>query len=234
MTACGPLFFAPVDADFSNVVLLCHFDGTAGGITTIDSSLSNHAMTMSGATLESAQTKFGATSVYTGVAAASGVSSVDSADWYFGSGKFTLEAWCYFSLHSATTEEDILSQWGGASNLGWAFGMDTTGRLAFYYSTTGTNVLSVGAAYSPPLSQWIHMAVDRDTSNVLRVYANGVVVASATVSATFFDSSQSLRIGNNNANFVRFPGYIDEVRITKGVARYAGPFTPPTAAFPNA
>jgi hypothetical protein len=50
--------------------------------------------------------------------------------------------------------------------------------------------------------------------------------------ANFFDSTKSLEIGNNNvANIV--PGYMDEIRNTKGVARYAGAFTPSISEFPN-
>jgi hypothetical protein len=53
------------------------------------------------------------------------------------------------------------------------------------------------------------------------------------VAATFFDSTRTLSIGNDGNLTRGFIGQIDEVRITKGVARYAGAFTPPTAAFPN-
>jgi hypothetical protein len=108
-----------------------------------------------------------------------------------------------------------------------------SGSLAFYYSTTGSDNPNVGASYTPSLNTWIHLAADRDASNVLRVYANGVVVASATVSSAFFTTGQVPTIGNDGNGFRPFPGHLDEARITKGVTRYGGAFTPPTTAFPN-
>jgi len=51
------------------------------------------------------------------------------------------------------------------------------------------------------------------------------------VAATFFDSSRPLTIGNDGNLNRGFIGQLDDVRITKGVARYAGAFTPPTGPF---
>jgi hypothetical protein len=91
----------------------------------------------------------------------------------------------------------------------------------------------VGGASAPTAGAWYHIAADRDASNVLRLYVNGAVVASATVAATFFNSTRVLYIGNEGGTLSLWQGQIDEVRITKGVARYGGAFTPPIAAFPN-
>lgn len=68
------------------------------------------------------------------------------------------------------------------------------------------------------------------------MYLNGVIVASSTTHRTINPSGAVLSIGGdgNTTNF-NFNGWIDEVRITKGVARYASDagFTVPTAAFPR-
>jgi hypothetical protein len=222
----------PTDPYFSSVKLLCHFDGSNGQTTTVDSSSNARALTAVGAiALSTAQSKFGGSS---SVSASSGSDklwyAVDSADWHFSSGQFTVEAWVYFSS-SPSSVQGVVSQWGSAGNLGWFFG-HVSGALAFYYSTTGSDNPNVGASWTPTLNTWYHIAADRDASNVLRVYLDGAVHASSTVSATFFNSTSQLEVSGSIA-WAGIEGFVDEIRVTKGVARYVGAFTPPTAAFPN-
>ncbi len=218
------------DPYFSSVKLLCHFDGANGQTTTVDSSGAAHAITSYASTsLSTAQAKFGTSS-----SPSSGTSrwyTADSADWAFGSGQFTIDAFVYFSNAPGSNTCGVVTQWISNGNLGFFFGV-VGGALNFYYSTNGSDNPNVGAAWTPALNTWYHIAVDRDASNVLRVYLNGAVWASATVSAALYDSSSILDIAGNSAT-TGISGYVDEVRITKGVARYAGAFTPPTAAFPN-
>lgn len=187
-----------------------------------------------GAVIDTTRTKFGSygLNLVAGTSAAS-LFMVPGTGCHFGAGQFTVEAWVWFNTHSATAQEVICGTYAASSNLGFDLTMSTAGQLVFAYSTTGADNLSVGAAYTPSLGQWIHIAADRDASNVLRVYANGAVVASATVAAAIFASTRDLYVGNDGNLSRRFPGYIGGLRITKGVARYAGAFTPPTAAFPE-
>jgi hypothetical protein len=199
-----------------------------------DSSGSAHLIqSQAGVALSTAQAKFGTQSAYFagGGTAAMLYSSDTPTDWNFGAGQFTVEGWAYFTSHGASNFEPVVAQWPASPNLGWWLGMAQTGVLAFYYSTTGSDTPSVSAAYSPTLNTWIHLAADRDASNVLRVYAGGTVIASATVSSTLFASAGTLYVGNDANASRRFPGYIDEVRVSKGVARYGGAFTPPSSAF---
>ena len=68
----------------------------------------------------------------------------------------------------------------------------------------------------------------------MRLYLDGVVVGSATVTGALFNNStQNLDIaGHANANG-QADNRIDEVRVTRNQARYNGAFTPPTDAFPR-
>lgn len=154
-------------------------------------------------------------------------------DFQFGAGQFTVEAWVWFVAHSATTAQVIAGNFSGSTNLGWNLQTTTAGALAFTYSLDGATSTAVSAAYTPTLGQWIHIAADRDASNVVRVYVNGAVHASATAAATLYPSSRAFYLGNDgNLNRV-LPGNIGGFRVTKGLARYAGAFTPPDAAFPE-
>lgn len=231
----NPFQFGGVsDPYFSSVVLLCHLDGSNGQTTTSDSSSFAHTMSMTGSTkLDTAQKKFGATSLNMKDASGVGnVESADSTDWSFSNGQFTVEAWIYCTSAPSNTIT-IIAHRGSSPQREWHLGFFSSTTFGFRYSTTGSDDLGVQAAWTPTLNTWYHVAADRDSSNVLRVYIDGSIHASATVSSTFSNSTEKLQIGNCISAFGPFLGYIDEVRITKGVARYGGAFTPPTAAFPD-
>ena len=220
------------DPYFANVVLLCHLDGANGSTTIIDSSAIARSMTgNANLPLTTAQFKFGTASVDHQVNVGA-ITASDSADWEFGTGQFTVEAWI---RRTATISgvRSIIAHWpAGSSNFGWHLVFNGA-DVAFWYSTTGSDIPFIVATYTPPLNNWCHLAADRDASNVLRLYADGVVIASATVAASFFNSTALLYIGNDGNNTRGFIGQIDEIRITKGIARYAGAFTPPTVPFPD-
>lgn len=213
-------------------MLLCHCDGTDGAVTFADSTGRHSALTAFGlCTLTTAQQKFGTGSLNmpSSVNTGGGARSPSSADWQFGAGQFTVECWVR-PIAAPFGVNGLVSVFGLSSNFGWFLGFNG-GTLNFYYSLTGTDTPVVSATYVPTTNAWTHIAADRDASNVLRVYAAGAVIASATVPGTFFNSTQALNIGSDNNNNRAMLGQIDEVRITKGVARYAGAFTPPTAPF---
>ena len=228
----NPFQFGGVhDPNFSNVVLLCHFDGTDGQGSTVDSSSFAKAITQSGGiTLQTDQAKFGTSSSESFASGSRIWTCADSADWDFGSGQFTVEAWVYFTA-SPTTVHLVVSQRGTSSNLAFEFGQ-INGQLGFGYSTNGTSFTFVQAAWTPALNTWHHIAADRDASNTLRVYLNGAVHASGSAAVTFFNSTAQLNVCGSSVWF-GIAGYVDEVRITKGVARYGGAFTHPTTAFPD-
>jgi hypothetical protein len=217
-----------------NVKLLCHFDGTNGQTTTVDSS--TYARTLSRAsgnpTLSSTQSKFGGTSSVSSTATNVRWQAPNSTDFDFGSGQFTIEGWVYFTS-APTSVHALTAHWHGTGDLAFFFG-HVSGSLAFYYSTTGSDNPSVGAAWTPALNTWYHIAADRDASNVLRVYLNGVVHASATVSATLHvpNPLYTLDIAGSDT-WGGIAGYVDDIRIVKGEAVYGGAFTPPSAALPD-
>lgn len=218
------------DPSFANVVLLCHFDGTNLATATVDSSSSAHALT-NGATanLSTAQSKFGGSSgrINTGFWEAS-----DHADWTFGSGQFTIEAFIYVVSAPGSANRAILSQYQHGGAKGWVLAM-LGGSLTFDWSTDGNNDFTVASVWTPTVNTWYHIAVDRDASNVIRLYIDGAVVANTTSGATFFNSTDPMSIGKAGGAYSALDCYMDDLRITKGVARYGGAFTPPTAAFPD-
>ncbi len=183
-----------------------------------------------------AQFKYGAASL-TFDGAGDWVQAADSADFTFGSGDFTVEGW--FRFVTKANSQAMLGQWdnvGSITNCSWFFfitGGNLTLRLA-----SGAGTVDVSVAWTPTLGQWYHLAADRRGTTV-RVYRDGVVVATnASYSATLNDSNGVLTLGavGTTGSFLSldFNGQMDEVRLTKGLAQYAGAFTPPTTAFPRA
>jgi hypothetical protein len=220
------------DPNFSSVVLLCHFNGTITTTTTLDSSPVGRTVTIATGTINTSVSKFGAGSYQPETNGSA--TCADSDDWNFGSGQFTVEAWIR-TTSTINSERAVAAQWfPGGSNASWVLRFNSSGNLQFSYSTDGFNSTSVTGTTSLSTNTWYHVAIDRDGSNNIRLYLDGIVVGGPTAAAaTFFNSNRVLRLGNHGSSGATWIGQLDDMRITKGVARYGGAFTPPAAAFPD-
>jgi len=128
----GPRIYSESREEGGN--LLIHGNVGAGQVF-VDSSPSRHAITTSGNTTHSTtQSKFDGGSIYfdgTG----DYLSIPDSADWSFGSGDFTVDAWIYVSTFGGY--HVIMGQDDDSTQRGWHFRtQETSGDLLFRYSTT--------------------------------------------------------------------------------------------------
>lgn len=217
------------DPNYANTVLLCHCDGGNGSTTFTDNSSKARTITsVSGAAQSTTQVKFG-TSALGSLASNQQAATAASSDFDFQSAQFTIEAWVYAS--SAPSVAAIVAQFTNTSGGGWFFGV-AGGGLSFWYCDTGGTVHSIIGSSTVATGAWHFVAVDRDASGVIRLYLDGAVVGSATV-ATFQSAVVQTCFGNSNRFGDQWPGYVDEVRVTNGVARYAGVGSVPSAAFPN-
>lgn len=81
------------------------------------------------------------------------------------------------------------------------------------------------------LNEWSHVALVRNGLE-FSIYLRGIKHTLGTSSGTIAKSTSELQIGSN-LNDYRFLGYIDEMRITRGVARYTQNFIPPSRPFTN-
>ena len=220
--------YAPVDEEFDNVSLLLHGDGTNGSTTIVDSSSSPKAVTAVGdAQISTAiADPFGNT---TGVIALDGsgdyLATPDSEDFYLP-GDFTIEGWVY---STASSFGAIVAQWRDQGGSDRNFSLSVDGL--FYMNRAGTNQSVSLGAFS--LNQWTYFAVAVENGTCYG-FINGVLQDSnSNFTAAANNSTEPLGIGGyGNGDFV-FSGYIDDFRITKGVARYTANFTPPTAPFPD-
>lgn len=226
---------ASVTADpyYNNVSLLLHGDGANGSTTITDSSPTPKAVTAAGnAQISTAQSKFGGSSI-----AFNGTNSYlqtpHSNDYNFGSSDFTVEFWI---ITTQTGQGTVAAHrtGGGAANTNWVIylGFPTVGKASLYLSDGTTyQVSGLSTTTSVNTGSWVHVAAVRSGSTIT-LYVNGTSEATATWAGTVSATSRSLRIGDDTIG-AYLNGYIDDFRITKGVARYTSNFTPPTAPFPE-
>lgn len=230
-----PLVQPPSDPYFDNVVLLVDFDGADAATSAIDASNSGHILTFEAqAQLDTAQKKFGTASLLLDGSLDS-VHASDSDDWNFGSGEFTIEAWGRLSSLGGGASM-FISQWlPTGSQKAWLL-YYASGTLHFVYTTNGATDIAISIAWSPSINTWYAVAVDRDSSGTLRIYVDGVMLTSGEMgSSVIHNSTTDVVIGDQMPSGGDFPGWIDEVRVTKGVARYAsdGGYTVATEQFPR-
>ena len=227
------------DPSFGNVSLLLHGDGINGSTTFTDSSPAPKTITAAGnAGVSTAQSRFGGASMYFN-GSGSYLSTPADASLDVGLGDFTVETWYY--VGSATADQSILSINRPAVSAGadLAMGIHHFGALlsgkvrAFIYS--GAEQYGVDSSGALMANTWYHLAFVRN-GGVLSLYLNGVLQSSAgaNVAPNTPTTGWSLFVGRFADSSPRYVnGYIDDLRITKGIARYTANFTPPAEAFPN-
>lgn len=229
------------DASFSSVGLLLHGDGTNGSTTITDSSTGGKTVTVYGnAQISTAQSKFGGASI---LLDGSGdyLSLASSADFNFGSGDFTWECWLRRHAVVDATYADTL--WCSAVNpVGLAIGINPTGHIGISADSTAGGAWDIHKGCDPgdpygtaalSLDTWYHVAICRSGSNWYG-FVDGALDQSFTSSATISDGGGGYFVGHWHEGNTRYlNGNIEELRITKGVARYTAAFPAPVAPFPN-
>ena len=218
-----------------NVSLLLNGNGTNGSTTFTDSSSYGHTVTANGdAGISTTQSKFGGASMYFD-GDGDYLSIPDDTSLHLGSDDFTFEFWTY--LNSTTgdlTNKRTISTDGvqylyfrvtDGSLLTWITSDGSTWDIAENFGF-GNTTLSTG--------QWYHIALVRNGTEI-STYVDGTKSPNTiTTSAAIQNgSTYPLVIGADVAYGNYLDGYIDDFRLTQGVARYTSNFTPPTAPFPN-
>ena len=219
------------DPNWDKVVLCLPMDGADNGTTFTD--VKGKIVTANGnAKTVTATKKFGTASAY--FDGAGGYLTVaDSDDFAFGSGDFTVEAWVYISAYQ--TYFTVAGQWESLSDYSWAVYITNSGSLAVAsMNSSSVEKYSTSAAGVVPLGTWKHIAAVRNGSTITG-YVDGVSCLTIDVTGfTLRDSTTAVSIGRILLSPAYYAnGYIDDLRITKGLARYTEDFTPPVRALPT-
>jgi len=209
-------------------------NGTNAGI--IDSSTRNVLETVGNAQVSTSVKKYG-----TGSLAFDGIGDYllapNNPAYLFNTGDFTVELYYYPTalVGSPANSQALIGMWGaGTSQASWLL-YYSNGNLYWYTSTNGsTQVASITASSSLSINNWYHIAFVRN-SGTTTIYVNGTSIGSTATVVNLFNANCSLVIGYNPIGGTPdyLYGYIDDLRITKGYARYTTTFTPPTGTFPR-
>jgi hypothetical protein len=213
-------------------VLLAHYDGTTG--TTVFTDEKGHSYTYAGFALSNVRAKFGGTSALGGVTNYV-IKYADSADWDFGSGDFTIEAWVSMVNYNSSNGGFICTKRANGAYGPFNFYCGGSGELGLLASTNGTTwgiALTTAPGSLPTDGSWTHVAVTRSGAT-FRLFTNGTVYGSvATSSSALMTNTDPFCVGGtSDGGGPSCVGYIDEVRVSKGIARYTSSFTPSTIPF---
>lgn len=224
----------------SAVKLLCHFDKNIK-----DRSYSPHVLTAYG----NAQIDTGIKKIGSGSLKFDGsgdyVRIPDSADWYMGTGAFTIDFWVRFTaLPSANKYFYLLCNWQAAGNFA-AFAINEhSGFYKLTFRVYSGSSLIIDCATNDltgfATGTWYHLAVVRGwdgDSNKIAVIRNGQSEKVITDTDAWPDFTGDLYLGvdpGGSASVEDFNGHMDELRIIKGLTGWTANFTPPATAHRSA
>jgi hypothetical protein len=227
------------DAAFANVKSLLHFDAPDAAVATalMFDTYQHPYITL-------VEKKYGLSSLRCDGTLHRVPFSLNHVDYQLGNGDFTIEAAVRFtSFPGAGVQMDICAKYDAGTSLrGYIFRVTGDGSaLQFLCSTDGGGSLnvSISGAFTFALNTWYQVAVVRSGVN-LYLYVDGAQVATNTTigTGTIYTAGAAPLVlnGHDSVGTYQDPvfGYIDEFRLTKGVARYTGSvYAAPTAPFPD-
>ncbi len=218
------------DIYYPSSSLLLHFSGSNNSTTFIDNSPNNLTVTSNnGAKITSSVSKFGDTSGFFD-GTNDYLSIANNTVFAFGTGNFTVEAWIYRTGGSGNQPICQSDALGGSTNDKWWFAVISTG---LFFGTHDAGGFSVTTTTTFNTNTWYYVAVTRN-SGTMYLFINGVSTAFTTsgTPSGYSLSQNGLSIGGMSTPSY-WTGYIDELRITKGIARYTASFATQSIEFPN-
>jgi len=203
-----------IDGDFYNI------DSRVLGFEQIQDRAGKTVVVHGNAKLSTAVKKFGTASL-----ALDGtgdyLSVASQPDFAFGTGDFTIEGWFYRTNAALATLIDLRPISGTTPY--HQLNLSSTGVLR--YAVSGATVIT---GSSLTLNTWVHVAVSRAGSST-KLFVNGTQSGSTYTDTNNYSVNYSLTIGATNLGVAAYAGYIDDVKVSKGVARYTATFTLPIA-----
>jgi hypothetical protein len=199
---------------------LLHFDGVNGSTSFVDET--GKVWTASGnAQISTAQSVFGGAS---GLFDGDGdyISTPDSDDWRLDGGSNSNEWTVDFRVRFSSTSGDrILIGQGTDNSNRWRLTKSTDNYLSFRQTVSGTINIQIDNSWSPSANVWYHLALVKQGATGYKMFVEGTQLGSTQTDTTVLSNfAASLTVGITTGSSSYFAGYMDELRISKGIARW--------------
>ena len=230
--------FTPTTTPYSNSYMI-DMKYNKSNEAIYDSNMRNSLQSIGDAKVNTTVKKFSAGSIYfdgvgDGLQIINPINTIGTI-----TGDFTIESWVNWTVaplgNVNGAERQIIGQHNfpesAASGNWWAM-LGVSAGIYFYAASGGSYDLIQGA-FTWTTATWYHVAVTRSGSTI-RIFVNGTLVGSGTsTKSLILDNTRKLSIGSDNASaYTMMNGYIEDLRVSNGVARYIANFTPPTQSLP--
>jgi len=213
--------------------LLFHFDGTDTATTFVDNSaVSNQVTAFGTAQLDTAQKKFGTASLLLD-GDSDYLTLPDSDDWDT-TGNFTVDFWVRFAaLPTDGNKMVVIGQYVDPSHW-WKIDLLNSGGIYYWRFDNDyvTELIARSGAATIIINTWYHVAIYRNT-NTIYFFQNGSSLDSSTQAFTTNTLDGNLYIGQKGGGAQYLNGWIDELRFSKDIIRWASDFTVPTSPYAN-
>jgi hypothetical protein len=208
--------------------LMIHFEGDDAATADITATTGQTVSLEGNACLDIAQKKFGVSSIYfdgTGDYA----TVPDHADWNFGTGDFTIEFW--LKEQDITDENGYFGQYVDANNYWGLKKLTGYNEIVNFTVVVGASALISENFFINGSTAWQHIELCR-TGNYFKFFLNGNSYTTINITGvTMPDFAGVLEIGAFKNHSSVLKGWIDEFRISKGIARHTASFTPPVKPY---
>ncbi|NBP02912.1 MAG: LamG domain-containing protein [Proteobacteria bacterium] len=208
---------------------------TGNPYSLIDYSRKNNLLNLGNVRVVSHMSKFGRGSLAFDGNINDYVTMPDNDQLEFEADNFTIEAWVYPTILFGGLKP-IFGH--GTNNTNFmSFHVTSLGALSLTIQSAGTNLVSITSTNTIAAETWTHVALVRNGSS-FNIFIGGVQSPLSGSPQTFAGAipnyTDSFRIGfgrYSGESGAYFQGYMDDYRITKGIARYTLDFAPPTRRF---
>lgn len=225
-----------VAAAYTYTKLLLHCNGDDGS-TTFTDEIGKTVTANGNVQLDTDQKKFGtASALFDG--AGDWLSLATSADWAFGTGAFTVDFWIRFNTIDTSNTNGLFYSYYDDNNY-FNFAYDGANHeFLLYHKRSGTVAFVYWDDYTLSINTWYHIEISRSAAtgwSDFRLFINGTLqTQTGTSGVGTYDNTdvgQDFRIGISSTSGSSTYGWIDEFRVSKGIARHTSNFSVETAEY---